>query len=106
MHTPAHLFEISEIAFLTFANEITLRGTIHRGTLHYETELCLNSSQLNKVINALQHLNPEADITGSFIDQHDGYGNTVYFFYGDQLDQRIIALDHLSELKEIKRIRA
>jgi hypothetical protein len=106
MNTAAQTFEISEITLLTFADEICMRGVIHKKNLSYDTELNINSHQLNKVINALQMQNPESDVTGSFINQSDGYGNTLYFLYGNQLENRMIELDTLTELDTVKRIRA
>lgn len=106
MNTTAQLFEISEIALLTFANEITMRGMIHRDNLSYETEICINSNQLNRVINSLQLQNPESDVTGSFVDHSDGYGNTLYFFYAEQLENRHIDFETFTELQDLKKIRA
>ena len=106
MNTTAQTFEISEITILTFPDEISMRGVIHKNNLSYETALNINSHQLNKVINSLQMLNPESDVMASFEDQTDGYGNTLYFFYGDQLNNCTIELDAFSDLHEMKRIRA
>jgi hypothetical protein len=106
MNTTAQTFEISEITILTFADEICMRGVIHKNNLSYETSLSINSHQLNKVINTLQMLNPASDVADCFKNQTDGYGNTLYFFYGDQLNNCEIELDAFSDLNEMKRIRA
>ena len=106
MNTGTQHFEISEIALLTFADEITMRGTIHKSNLSYETELSISSSQLNRVINALQVQNPELDVADTLLDQSNGYGNSLCFLSVDQLENRMIDFDSFTELKEIKRIRA
>lgn len=102
----AHTFNLAEIAILSFANEITMRGKVTKNNLCYESQITINSHQLNKVINELQKQNPDEDISGSFQTESDGYGNTIYFFNGTKLAENGLAFDSFAIWNESKQIRA
>jgi hypothetical protein len=102
----AQTFNLKEIAILSFANEIIMRGKITKNNLSYESQISINSHQLNKVINELQKQNPEDDISGSFRTETDGYGNVIYFLNVTELSENSIDLDRFVIWSESMQIRA
>lgn len=63
MKSPIELFAVKMIKFNNYSDEFRLIGTYIQNTLSYETEIRLGQSKLNKLINQLQKLNPELEVS-------------------------------------------
>lgn len=98
--------EIKEILILTGCEEITIVGVVNRDLLRYETQLEIQSTQLNMVINQLQKKNPEIEISEMFQSRSASNGKT--FFYLSELDKldTLIDIDTIYQDKLIRQIRA
>jgi hypothetical protein len=63
MKTTIELFEINKISFNNYSDEFSLKGIYSKNNLSYETELRLSQSILNQLMNQLQKLNQEVEIS-------------------------------------------
>ncbi|MEY3238053.1 MAG: hypothetical protein RI883_2154 [Bacteroidota bacterium] len=97
---------IKEIIFLTANNDITLYGTASRDLLTYETQISINSSQLNMVINTLQRKNESLQVAEMFESRSTENGQILFYFDGTILQNSEIELDNFSQNEVLKQIRA
>ncbi len=97
---------IKEIIFLTSNNEITLFGTTSRDLMTYETQISINSSQLNMVINALQSRNERLEVSEMFESRSTENGQILFYFDGNALINSEIELNNFSQNEVLKQIRA
>jgi hypothetical protein len=63
MRTTFDTFAINTIKFTSHSGEIRVIGTCQQDNLSYETELRLEQTILNVLINQIQRLNPEVEVT-------------------------------------------
>ena len=98
--------EIKDILFLTENNEITLTGTVNRNLLSYETHMLLDSTQLNLVINQLQRINPNFEVSELFQSRTSENGNIVFYFDACELDNSTLEVESFAQNQVILQIRA
>lgn len=99
-------FQISEILIVNETNEIFISGNIVREQLSYRSEMHINSTQLNQVINQLQFNNPETSVSEIFVSNSSFSGESIYFLNADNLKNTVINLSKLSQFGEILQMRA
>jgi hypothetical protein len=66
---------VQEISLFTTTSEICIKGRMQQNQLSDETNLFVNATVLNKIINQLQKQNEDLDVSGSFSCAHDHEGN-------------------------------
>lgn len=98
--------EIKEILILTGTEEITVVGVVKRDLLRYETQLEIQSTQLNMVINQLQKNNPEVEISEMFQSRSVSSGKTFFYLSGIDYLDTLINIDAVYQDKMIRQIRA
>lgn len=98
--------EIKDILFLTENNEITLTGTVNRNFMSYETHMLLDSTQLNLVINQLQGINPDCEVSELFRSRYSENGNIVLFLEASELENSTLEVDSFTQNQTILQIRA
>lgn len=98
--------EIKDILFLTESNEITLTGIINRNLMRYETQMLLDSTQLNLVINQLQRINPDCEVSELFQSSSSENGNIVLTFDAHELENSTLEVDSFTQNQVILQIRA
>jgi hypothetical protein len=97
---------IKEIIFLTANNEITLFGTASRDLMTYETQISINSSQLNRIINTLQGKNESLQVAEMFESRSTENGQILFYFDGAALSNSEIELQNFAQNEVLKQIRA
>lgn len=98
--------EIKDILILTENNEITLTGTVNRDFMSYETHMLLDTTQLNLVINQLQGLNPDCEVSELFRSRNSEKGNIVFFFEASELENTTLEVYSFTQNHAILQIRA
>ena len=106
MGTFNQTINIKEIIFLTANNEITLFGTVSRDLLSYETQISINYSQLNRIINSLQGKNESFEIAEMFESRSTQNGQVLFYFDGTALNNSEIDLHNFSQNEVLRQIRA
>jgi hypothetical protein len=97
---------IKEIMVFTSNNDIVLKGTQNHDYLSFETQLYVNSTQLNLIINQLQKVNVNQDVSSLFTTQSGEDGKSILCFDGSVLDNAIIGFDLFQQNESIMQIRA
>lgn len=98
--------EIKDIILLTETNEITLTGRISRNLLQYDTQISIDTTQLNLIINQLQGLNPEQEVSALFVSNRAANGKSFFYFDGQVLANNSIEVDTFSRDQDVLQIRA
>jgi hypothetical protein len=106
MRTISHTIEIKEILVLTGCDEITIVGIVRRNLLSYETQLEIQSTQLNRVINELQKKNPEIEVSGMFQSRSLESGKSFYYLNGLENIDSVIDVETVYHDQMIRQIRA
>lgn len=106
MRNSSELLEIKEIMLLTSNNEITLFGTANRNLMRFETQITIDSTQLNIVINQLQKNNSEIEVSELFQSRSTENGQLLFYLDGIMLHNAFIDLGVLQQNKIIRQIRA
>jgi hypothetical protein len=106
MGTFNQTISIKEIIFLTANNEITLFGTASRDLLTYETQISINSSQLNRIINSLQGKNESVQVSEMFESRSTENGQVLFYLDGTSLTNSEIDFHTFSQNEVLKQIRA
>ena len=97
---------IQEISLYTAKDEICLKGRMQQGQLSYDTSVFISSSQLNRVINQLQKLNEEVDVSASFSSKCDYDGNLFMWLNTQDFNETSIPWDTFSLPQKQMLIRA
>ena len=98
--------EIKDIILLTETNEITLTGRISRNTLQYDTQISIDTTQLNLIINQLQKNNPEIELLDLLIVRSAENFNFYELNLTDLRDKSVDTEILNYQEKVIKQIRA
>ena len=106
MGTFNQTISIKEIILLTANNEITLFGTASRDLLRYETQISINLSQLNRVINMLQGKNESLEVAEMFESRSTENGQVLFYLDGTALTNSEIDFHTFSQNEVLKQIRA
>jgi len=100
------ILNIKEITLLTSTNEITLIADMQRDNLSYETKIGLSSTQLNLIINQLQKINPDFEVSELFLEEQVDYNTSMYSLEGRMLENTLIPIECFDLNYELKQIRA
>lgn len=106
MSTRDQILEVESILFETGDPEVSVKGTITQGFLSYETEIIVNSTQLNEILNQLNRNNDDTDIY-ELIETVELEDNSVLYSASLQsLANKRIDLMFIENIKSVKEIRA
>jgi hypothetical protein len=98
--------EIKDIILLTETNEITLTGRISRNTLQYDTQISIDTTQLNLIINQLQGMNPDQEVSALFVCNRAANGKSLFYFDGQVLAHNSMEVATFSRNRDLLQIRA
>lgn len=105
MKTTFDLFAVKMIKFNNYSDEFRLIGTIIQNTLSYETEIRLAQTTLNILINELQKLNQDLEVS-ELLQSEILPGGELHFAMDTQSINNTLPLDVLIGDKAYKQIRA
>lgn len=72
-------FEVSELMILNSGNEIVIYGTKFQDHLSFPTSCYIDNTQLNKVVNYLQSVHDNLEISTIFDKSIDENGASILF---------------------------
>jgi hypothetical protein len=106
MRTRFENVNINKISFETGDNNVYVNTTIKRDQFKYQSQLILNFSDLNVLINKLQEQNPDCDISSLFEEDKLYDGSSMYTLNTNKYGDNCFELNQLEFVHEIKQIRA
>lgn len=106
MSTRDQILEVEQVIFESGDPEVNVKGTIKQGFLSYETEIIINSTQLNAIVNQLQRNNSEINIYDLIESTELDEYTTLYRGIFNDLEQKSIDLMFIENIESIKEIRA
>jgi hypothetical protein len=101
-------FQIQKLEFNSFNDWITLQGNIVKGYLKSEYTLKIDVSQVNRILNAVQKINPDQSIY-DFLSSYSDREFSEYKFNFEGLLSKELSFSDLSnsqESQEFRMIRA
>jgi hypothetical protein len=107
MRTEINKVNLNRIMFETGDNSILLSTTIQKGNLSYASEMIVENSELNKILNQIQkQVDENVEISSLFETEKMYDGNLLYILDLNKKINQIIDIQNLIKLQEIKKIRA
>ena len=106
MSTRDQILEVEQVIFESGDPEVNVKGTIIQGFLSYETEIVINSTQLNAIMNQLQRNNPDINIYDHLETIDLDQNTTLFRGIFDSLEDKKIDLMFIEDIESIKEIRA
>lgn len=97
---------VKDIVLLTSNNEIILSGTYYRDWMNYETQINIDATQLNLVINQLQKNNPDTEISEMFSSCITDAGKKMYYFETGSLQNTMLDVIVFMKNPDLRLIRA
>lgn len=98
---------VKKIVFETGDVDVMVNATIQQGNLSYESDLILNFSDLNLLINKMQQkVNESIDIAALFESEKMYNGNLLYTLDIERSFESAISIDSMIFNNDIKQIRA
>ena len=101
-------FQIQNLAFNSLNDWIELQGNIVKGFLKSEYTIKINVSQINRILNAIQSINPDQSIY-DFYSSHTQNEFSEYRFDFDELEGRELSFSELkgqTSFEALRMIRA
>ena len=98
--------QLKDILVLTATNEITVSGTVFRDHLHFETRFNLTSTLLNVLMNQLQKLNPDIEVSELFETIQSTNQLNLFLLDASNLTENQIDLSMFQTFQPLKQIRA
>jgi hypothetical protein len=95
--------EIKQIKITSWEQEVLILGELFTGNFNYQSSVVINISDLNRLINLLQKLNPCHEISEMFTSK-DFPDGTEYEFNAITLQKRTISLADISAFATARRI--
>jgi hypothetical protein len=89
-------FEIHTIKFNSLSDWLILNGRLQKGMLSSELLLKVQQSMLNKILNRLQHKNPEISINDYLKSHQDNYLSDFEFNF-ESLENKFILMNEIKK---------
>jgi hypothetical protein len=107
MNSGFNKMEIEQIIFETGDQEVLLNANVVKGNLSYRSQLILNFTDLNLLLNKIQnHIGENEEISSLFDIEKMYDGKLLYTLDFEKKFARKILLDSIEFNHEIKQIRA
>ena len=107
MKTGFNKMEIEKITFETGDAEVLIQANVYKGKLSYNSQLILNFTDLNVILNKIQNQMNDDEEISSFFDVDKMYnGNLLYTLDLEKKLQKKILLESVEFNHQIKQIRA
>ena len=101
-------FQIQKLSFNSLNDWIELQGNIVKGFLKSEYTIKIDVSQINRILNAIQSINPDQSIY-DFYSSHTQNGFSEYRFDFDTLEGKELSFSELkgqTSFEALRMIRA
>ena len=95
--------EINMIRINAAADDVLIQGKVSRGMLSYEGSLIIGLSELNRLINLLQKMNPNNEISALFESEELPFG-TAYKLDAQCLNYNTVSITELNSFTTNRRI--
>ena len=95
--------EINMISINAAADDVLIQGKVSRGVLSYDGSLIIGLSELNRLINLLQKMNPNNEISALFESEELPFG-TAYNLDAQSLNHKSISIRELNSYTTNRRI--
>ncbi|MCX6191064.1 MAG: hypothetical protein NT109_02150 [Flavobacteriia bacterium] len=95
--------EIKQIKITSWEQEVLILGELSTGNFNYQSSVVINISDLNRLINLLQKLNPCHEISEMFSSKEFPDG-TEYEFNATTLQNRTISMVDISAFATARKI--
>lgn len=89
MERTFELFGVKMIKFNNYSEDIRIIGTYFMSNLSYETELRIGQSNLNQLINELQKLNPELEVSETLQTEVLPGGEIYYSINAEEMNNKL-----------------
>ncbi|MBI1835695.1 MAG: hypothetical protein HYR91_00365 [Flavobacteriia bacterium] len=106
MKTQFETVEITKIYFESGDSNVYVNSTIKKENLSCPTEMIVSFSDLNLIINKLQQINPESDISAFFEEEKMYDGSLLYTLNSKKHQGNSFFINQLEFNHSIKQIRA
>lgn len=103
------LFESLKINRITFESgdqNVYVNAVVKKESLSYPTDLIVNFTDLNILINKLQENNPDSDISSLFEEEKMYDGGSFYQLNSEKYQNNNFQINHLEFANSVKQIRA
>ena len=107
MKTGFNKMEIEKIIFETGDSEVLIHANVYQGNLSYNSQLILNFTDLNVILNKIQEqIEEELEVSNLFDVDKMYNGNLLYTLDSSKKLNNKLFLDSIEFNREIKQIRA
>lgn len=106
MSTYNSKIKISSIVYDTTDANVLINAVLFKNHLSFETHLIVSFSELNRILNQLQKLNPMISVSELFQEERLDQHFSQFFLDGEQLNNNALMIDHLVLDSVKKQIRA
>lgn len=106
MNTYNSIMKISSIVYDTCDSNVLINAQTIKNHLSYETQLMVSFSELNRILNQLQKLNPMVTVSDLFEEERLDQQYSQFFMKTDGLNNTTVLVDHFLIDSEKKQIRA
>lgn len=106
MNTYNSKIKISSIVYDTTDANVLINAIAIKKHLSFETQLIVSFSELNRILNQLQKLNPLISVSELFQEERLDQHFSQYFLDGEQLSNSVLIMDHFVLDSVKKQIRA
>lgn len=106
MKTNLENIYINQISFETGDQYVYANVTLQKNSLSYPSQLILNFTDLNIMINRLQQKNPDTIISSLFLEEKMYDGSLLYTLSADKNPDTDFYLNRIEFTEQIKQIRA
>ncbi len=100
------MITLKEVFILGHSDEITIKGKVFQGNLQYDTQMLINTTQLNLLLNALQKQNPDVLVCECFEEHVYANMSSAYFLKLSEMQEVQISATTLGEEQKLMQIRA
>lgn len=98
--------KISSIVYDTMDANVLVNAVSIKNHLSFETQLIVSFSELNRILNQLQKLNPMISVSELFQEERLDQQFSQYFLDGERLNNNTLMMNHFVLDSAKKQIRA
>lgn len=98
--------KISSIVYDTMDANVLVNAVSIKNHLSFETQLIVSFSELNRILNQLQKLNPMISVSELFQEERLDQQFSQYFLDGERLNNNTLMMNHFVLDLAKKQIRA
>jgi hypothetical protein len=105
MESQTKFLELAKLSFMSDTHEMTIIGRVINGTLSYLSEIRIDSSLVNRILNKIQAQNPETEIGELLVCEQLPNGDQFYEMNFEGMTA-IIEMQDIEQVSKYIQIRA